>query len=267
MLKMGAFFNMRAIINEIKNSVLRPQVLIAILFVVFINYISMKEELAYLLPYDPEGFGSVMYLSSFYLNGPLTVLVILASIFLSTNSFIDEYKSGYFMYKIERSGVMVYTLSKVLAMVFTAGLIVFIGTMLTSLILSTIFPIDFFDGHKANYLKGFLDLAKEKPISYLLLASTLKGLGCGVWGLFSILLACLTRSRYMSLIGPIFILILSTILSNIFHLPLATDLFTGAIRLEPYSLAFIVSLSLILILAGILFIQIKKIIRRDFING
>lgn len=137
---------------------------------------------------------------SIVLNNTGTNLTALVLPFLAalpyTTAYIDECKSGYIKMYISRISVNRYVVAKVLACALSGGLVIMLGAVVSYILLALmLLPIE----AAPTIVSGADKVKSLSPIwgKFALLFAS----GC-FWSMVGLMLASVTKSRYMAYIGP-----------------------------------------------------------------
>lgn len=113
-----------------------------------------------------------------------------------TTAYVDDTKSGYIKVYLPRIGVDRYVVSKALSCALSGGLAVLLGAMIAYILLALLLlPME----AAPTIVSGAADVKNISPIwgKFALLFAS----GC-FWSMVGLMLASVTKSRYMAYIGP-----------------------------------------------------------------
>lgn len=134
----------------------------------------------------------------------LGMLILSISAVPFSTSYLTDRKFGFARYAINRVGLRVYGLSRVISVAISANLAAISASSLLLAIFSLtgaphVIP------SRANYLNGnYLDLVYQYgPMVYYVVRLTIFGLSCSTAAVFSLLVSTLIPNSYVSLISPL----------------------------------------------------------------
>lgn len=189
---------MRCLKTEILQAINTIRFPVTILGTIFVLLISCLENLITLFrSTDLLNFNTHIDLIMSAMGGEATALAlpILAALPYTTE-YVDDTKSGYIKVYLSRIGVDRYVASKALSCALSGGLAILMGAVISYILLALLLlPME----AAPTIVSGADKVKSISPISgkfALIFAS-----GC-FWSMVGLMLASVTKSRYMAYIGP-----------------------------------------------------------------
>lgn len=186
---------LKAAIQQATNTICFP---VTILGTIFVLLISCSENLIALFrSTDLLSFNAHIDLIMSAMGGEATALAlpILAALPYTT-AYVDDTKSGYIKVYLSRIGVDRYVASKALSCALSGGLAILMGAVISYILLALLLlPME----AAPTIVSGAADVKNISPIwgKFALLFAS----GC-FWSMVGLMLASVTKSRYMAYIGP-----------------------------------------------------------------
>lgn len=189
---------MRCLKTEIPQSINTIRFLVTILGTIFVLLISCSGNLITLFrSTDLLNFNTHIDLIMSAMGGEAIALALpIISALPYTTAYVDDTKSGYIKVYLSRIGVERYVISKALSCALSGGLAILMGAVVSYILLALmLLPIE-----AAPTIVSSADKVKSlSPIwgKFALLFAS----GC-FWSMVGLMLASVTKSRYMAYIGP-----------------------------------------------------------------
>ncbi len=194
---------LRAIRVDLRRAVITPRFILAILlslswslfngiFDIFLNHSMSATGIPYVINQALTGdFG-------------LGMLILSISAVPYSTSYLTDRDSNFFRYAVNRIGLRVYGLSKIIAVSIAAYLASIISNGLLLAILSLTGAPHVISGEE-NYLSGcYLDLVYlYGPVVYYSVRFTIAGLSCSMAAIFALMVSTLIPNSYVCLISPL----------------------------------------------------------------
>ena len=147
-------------------------------------------------------YGNVLYLSGIFMEGPLIEVSLCIAIFPVITQAFDDYRSGFYMYTVPRTGLETYSRANIILNNIYVFLISFLGHTLLALVLSIF--MDFGPEVYINELQGMEKLKYLSPYLYFYLKNFLISLSFVVWSFLGQSLIFYLKNKHISILGAVF---------------------------------------------------------------
>ncbi len=186
--------------TDCKRAFQHPRFYLAILlFVISRLAVSMPEFTTILKQGQQEHIlnQGYLYYSSFFLSSSVSGFAIVATCIPFAASYLEDRRTGFDLYTLQRTNIRNYSLSKMLVNLLASSAVAFCGFLLVSLIFGILTkgnPGALMGGEEMSRIGA---ISTQNPILYLILLSFLNALPCAFWSLFAQLISAMVRDIFL----------------------------------------------------------------------
>jgi len=196
-----------------------------------------------------QGNSSIIYYSTFFLSGELSLMSIVVAALPYSNSFGQDWHNQLTRYEIVRATPGAYAWSKYIVTALSSFLAVFLAYMVSVAVLALRSPLSIPGrngiGFAASGEQPLFALINSQPILYLCCRMALIAIHASFWAVFALWISTLLNNVFIVLASPLIAYYLIINVSSVLKLPRLLDLrlvYQGLFALGDWWMTFLYAL-------------------------